>query len=75
MKNKIKWGGIYNKKRFDWLEKERREQLRKLTINQSIKIVEDLTSKAALSQFLPQLKQHIPVCLKLSLTQHKKWLH
>ena len=71
MKNKIKWGGIYNQKRFDWLEKERREQLRKLTVSQSVKLLEQLTSKTTLAPFLSYYKQHIPVSLKLSLSQYK----
>lgn len=71
-KNKWKdWGGLFNRKRFEWLKKQRFKELRGLTIEKAIELEENFLS----SSFVEELKNNFlptnPVCLKLSLRKRK----
>lgn len=65
------WGGLLNKKRFDWLKKQNIKQLQKLTLKKVIKLQEQFLS----STLIPELKKNteptFPVSLKLSLHNKK----
>lgn len=77
MKRRIKkkrypWGGIFNKKRFEWMEKEKREWLQNLTLEESIKMTEEFLSSRMFEQFRDNFFQDTPLCFKLGLKMRKK---
>lgn len=73
MKIKKKNKALFDKKRFEWMEKERREWLQSLSIEKSIKILESLTTSEMLNEFREGIKffSDKPVCLKFCLKRQK----
>lgn len=65
------WGGLFNKKRFEWMEEEKKNWLKKLTIEKSVKILESLTSPNTLNEFKNNFFPDNPVCLKFTLRNNK----
>ncbi|MEW6007331.1 MAG: hypothetical protein AB1595_04150 [bacterium] len=64
--------GLLDKKRFEWMEEERREYLKGLSIKKSIESFEGLTSASMLNEFKAGFSSDNPVCLKIGL---KRWVH
>ena len=60
--------GLLDKKRFEWLEKQREQRLRKLTPKKAIQLAEEMLATPPFGK--PQHSQDHPVCLKIAL--HKK---
>lgn len=63
--------GLFDKKRFKRMEKEKERFLRKLTLNKSIAIFESLTSAETLNEFAGRCLPDHPVCLKFTLMKYK----
>lgn len=61
------WGGLFNKKRFEWITKEKVKSLRNLTIEKSVLMLESLTLPETLNEFKKQPFIHTPLCLKVGL--------
>ena len=74
-KKKYPRGGLFNKKRFEYWEKENRRFLKSLTIEKSIKIFESLTTPEMLEAFRDGIKffseSDNPICLKLCLKKRR----
>jgi hypothetical protein len=66
--------GLRDKKRFTWLEKEKREFLRNLTVKKSAEILESLTSKETLGELKTNFALDHPLSLKLGLKKGKSGL-
>ncbi len=67
--------GLLDKRRFAWLEKEKREFLRNLTIKKSAEILESLTSKKTLEEFKTNFDLDHPLSLRLGLKKGKNELN
>ncbi len=63
--------GLLDKKRFEWLEKERIQRLRKLTRKEAIRLEEKMLSSKLILEWRRNFRQDHPVCLKMSL-QNKR---
>lgn len=63
--------GLFNKKRFEWLEQNRIEQLRSLSIKKGVAIFESLTAPAVLNEFVHNFSLDKPLGLKISLKRYK----
>ncbi len=50
MKKRKKNKGLFDKKRFTWMEKQEREYLQKMSIEESIKITENLLNSGFLEE-------------------------
>lgn len=64
--------GLLNKKRFEWMEKEKVKYLRNLSLKESVRIFESLTSPGILAEFVDTFLQDNPTCLKITLKK-RKW--
>ena len=64
--------GLLDKKRFEWMEKSKIEFLRNLTIRESVRILEELTSPEILNEFIDNFSSDTPLCLLLSLKRRRK---
>lgn len=64
--------GLLNKKRFEWVEEEKVEYLKNLSLKESVRILESLTSPGILAEFVDRFLQDHPMCLKKTLKK-KKW--
>ncbi|PIP54972.1 MAG: hypothetical protein COX07_02470 [Bacteroidetes bacterium CG23_combo_of_CG06-09_8_20_14_all_32_9] len=71
-KTKSRWGGIFNKKRFEWMEEEKKKWLQKLTPQVSIKITQSFLSSGMFDKFTDNFVYNEPLCFKLSLRSRKK---
>jgi len=70
MKKSLK-NTIFDKKRFEWLEKEKTEWLRNLTLSDSIKMTEEFLSSNMFEQFRGKFTYNEPLCFKLGLKRKK----
>ncbi len=59
-------------KRFKWLEKRKVEYLRNLSLKESVRIFESLTSPQILEEFIDNFFPDNPVCLKIALKK-RRW--
>lgn len=64
--------GLLNKKRFEWVEEEKVEYLKNLSLKESVRILESLTSPGILAEFIDKFLQDHPMCLKKTLKK-RKW--
>jgi len=62
--------GLFDKKRFEWLEQDRVKHLKNLTIEESVRMMEDLVN------FANELRDNFfpdnPVSLKISLKRNNR---
>ncbi len=68
-KNKGNWG-LLNQKRFEKLEQERKQRLRKLSWKKAIGLEEQMLSSKLTREWRKNFSKDKPISLKLSL--HKK---
>ncbi len=59
--------GLLDKKRFEWLENERIQRLRKLTRKEAIRLEEKMLSSKLILEWRKNFGEDPPVCLKMSL--------
>jgi len=67
-----KWGGLFNKKRFVWMEEEKGKRLQNLTMTESIKMTEEILSSNMFEKFRDNFISDKPVCFKLGLKIRKR---
>ncbi len=68
---KENWGGLFNKKRFEWMEEEKRKWLQNLTLEDSIKMTERFLSSNMFEGLKDNFLYDEPVSLKLGLRRRK----
>lgn len=71
MKSKLK-NTLFDKNRFEWMEKERLQWLQNLTLKESIKMTEEFLSSKMFEKFRDNFVYDEPMCLKLGLKKRKK---
>ncbi|MEW6687005.1 MAG: hypothetical protein AB1393_12515 [Candidatus Edwardsbacteria bacterium] len=64
--------GLFDKKRFEWLEEEKIRRLQKLTMEETIKMTEYLFSSNLFSELKDNFLPDSPLCLKLGLRTRGK---
>jgi hypothetical protein len=64
--------GLLNKKRFEKLERQRRQRLRKLSWKKAIRLAEDMLATPLVDEWRDNSPQDHPVCLKLQLKGKRK---
>ncbi len=64
--------GLLDKKRFEKLEQERRQRLRKLSWKKAIRLAEDMLATPLVDEWRNNSPQDNPVCLKKSLQDRRK---
>ena len=64
--------GLFDKKRFEWIEQEKIKYLKNLSIEKGVAILESLTSPSVLNEFIHNFSLDNPLCLKISL-KRRKW--
>jgi len=69
---KYRWGGLFNKKRFVWMEDEREKRLQNLTMTESIKMTEDILSSNMFEKFRKNIIYDRPVSFKIGLKTRKE---
>lgn len=69
MKPKLK-NTLFDKKRFEWMEKEKTRWLQNLTLKESIKITEEFLSSNMFKQFRDSFIYNEPLCFKLGLKKN-----
>lgn len=65
------WGGLFNKKRFEWMIEEKDRYLKDLSLEKGIAMLESLTSQEVLNGLKKVDTIHSPLCLKLGLKKRK----
>jgi hypothetical protein len=65
------WGGLFSKRRFEWMEEKKFEYLKNLTVEKSVLMLESLTSPEVLNEFRKQDVSHNPLSLKFGLIVRK----
>lgn len=71
MKKSKKNKGFFDKKRFEWMEGEKKKWLQNLTLDESIKITEEFLSSNMFEQLRNNFSYDEPTSLKLSLKERK----
>ena len=64
--------GLLDKKRFEKLEQERRQRLRKLSWKKAIRLAEDMLATPLVDEWRNNSPQDHPVCLKMLLKKNRK---
>jgi len=59
--------GLWDKKRFAWLEKEKREWLKNLSMKKAIRLEESLISSSFIWEWRKNFSEDNPICIKDSL--------
>lgn len=63
--------GLLDKKRFVWLEKEKRRWLKNLSTEEALRLEESLLSSSLIWEWRKNFFRDNPVCLKNSLLKKK----
>lgn len=71
MKTKRRKKGLFDGKRFEWMEKDRIKDLQSLNVEKSIRMTEQLIELANEFRHNYQSFPDNPVCLKLGLMKRK----
>lgn len=61
------WGGLFNKKRFEWMEEEKKLWLKNLTMEKALKLEEALISSEFIWEFRKNFFEDNPVSLEIGL--------
>jgi len=61
-----------NKKRFEQMEKEKKEWLKNLTLEESIKMTEEFLSSNMFEKFRDNFAYDEPVCFQLGVRRRKR---
>ncbi|OGV98227.1 MAG: hypothetical protein A3I04_06660 [Nitrospinae bacterium RIFCSPLOWO2_02_FULL_39_110] len=69
---KSRWGGLFNKKRFEWMEEEKKKWLQNLTLAESIRMTEEILSSNMFEKFRENFTYDRPVNFKLGLKTRKE---
>ena len=64
--------GLLDKKRFEGLERERKQRLRKLSWKKAIRLAEDMLATPLVDEWRHNSPQDHPVCLKMLLKRKGK---
>lgn len=63
--------GLFDKKKFEWMEKEKKKWLQNLSLEESIRLTENLLSSNMFEQFRDNFIYNKPVCFKIGLKKRK----
>jgi hypothetical protein len=64
--------GLLDRKRFEFLEREKRRWLQTLSQKKAIRLAEDMLSCSLVDEWLDNFPEDKPICLKLSLQNRRK---
>jgi hypothetical protein len=64
--------GLLDKKRFEKLERQRRQRLRKLSWKKAIRLAEDMLATPLIEEWRDNSPEDHPVCLKMALRKKRK---
>jgi len=65
------WGGLFNKKRFEWMEEEKQRWLQNLTLKESTRITERFLSSNMFEMFKSSFLYDEPLSFTLGLMRRK----
>jgi hypothetical protein len=71
MKKTLK-NSLFDKKRFEWMEEEKKKWLQNLTLEESIRMTEEFLSSRMFEKFRDRFTYTEPVCFKLGLKRRKE---
>jgi hypothetical protein len=64
--------GLLDRKRFEFLEREKRRWLRNLSWKKAIRLAEDMLSCPLVDEWLDNFPEDKPICLKMALKKRRK---